>query len=68
MNTSTNVLLAWINGEKSKILNNSIFYVDVRDTAKMHLLAMENENAKGRYLCIAGGTHFQDLTDALRKM
>jgi len=32
-------------------------YIDVRDVARMHLLAATNESASGRYICSQPGTH-----------
>ncbi|RYE52755.1 MAG: NAD-dependent epimerase/dehydratase family protein, partial [Sphingobacteriales bacterium] len=39
--------------------------VDVRDVAKAHILAYENENASGRYL--VSGIHVPDFCDVLKK-
>lgn len=41
-------------------------FVDVRDIAKVHTLAMETPEASGRYLCSAGLMHMRQLVELLR--
>jgi len=41
--------------------------VDVRDVAHAHVLAMENEKAKGRYLCTSETLGMSEVVDILRK-
>lgn len=41
-------------------------FVDVRDTARAHILAMEIPEAAGRYICSAGLMHMRQLVELLR--
>ncbi|NRA89217.1 MAG: NAD-dependent epimerase/dehydratase family protein, partial [Rhizobiales bacterium] len=43
-------------------------YVDVRDVAKAHILAFENDNAKGRYITTGNYYEIKHIVDKLRKM
>ena len=42
-------------------------FVDVRDVALAHVLAMTTPRAKGRYLCAAGGISMRDIMPLIRK-
>jgi len=52
LNTSNKILLDLLTGGFPGIINLNWGFVDVRDVAKSHILAMENSSAKGRHLCI----------------
>eukprot|EP00052_Salpingoeca_macrocollata_P011983 m.92750 g.92750 ORF g.92750 m.92750 type:complete len:349 (-) comp18288_c0_seq1:38-1084(-) len=41
--------------------------VDVRDIAKMHILAMANEKAKGRYLCVSRDSNMVEMGTMLQE-
>jgi len=42
-------------------------FVDVRDAAKAHILALENPQASGRYCCVIRGASFREICDILAK-
>ena len=42
-------------------------FVDVRDVAHAHILAMENEKAKGRYLCTSETLGMSKVVSILRE-
>ena len=41
--------------------------MDIRDAAHAHVLAMENEKAKGRYLCTSETLGMSEVVDILRE-
>jgi dihydroflavonol-4-reductase len=41
--------------------------VDVRDVAKSHIVAMENPNAKGRYLCSSDTIEMSQMIKVIHK-
>jgi len=66
LNTSSDFVVAYCNGSKKEIANSSMSFVDVRDVAIAHLLALEKEEAEGRYVCIGGVEHWREWTKHLR--
>ncbi|PXF42666.1 Tetraketide alpha-pyrone reductase 1 [Gracilariopsis chorda] len=48
------------------IVNLELPAVDVRDVSEAHILAMENQNSRGRYLCSSGNVHMEKIADAAR--
>jgi len=67
-NTSNNTLALMINGVFPMRLNFSLGYVDVRDVALAHILVMEKDESKGRYLCAAEVWHWNDIFDYLNEV
>jgi len=65
VNTSSDFLLAYLNGSKTEITNSEMSWVDVRDVAKAHLMALEKPEANGRYLCVGGRDHYKNWVSAL---
>lgn len=84
-----NGTMGWVasmakNGPKDgKAANDSMSFVDVRDCAQMHVLAVENASAEGRYMCVAGtatdgktasgatiyaSTHWNDIYALLKQL
>jgi len=57
-----------MNGKKSTIENSNRPRTDVRDIALAHLLVLEKEEAKGRYLCIKQVIHDEELAERLKKL
>jgi len=53
LNTSSQHMLQLLDGSKAELPSGNKCFVDVRDTVAMHIKAMENPAANGRYLCIA---------------
>lgn len=61
---------AIIKGERhgDKIPNSSMSMVDVRDLAALHVNALENENARGRYFGVRQSWHWRDILGALERV
>ena len=51
LNQSHSLYVSATNGEIPGIIDLEFPIVDVRDVARAHILAIENPNAAGRYLC-----------------
>jgi len=68
LNTSTEFILAYINGSKNAIDNATRPVTDVRDVATAHMLLLEKEEAKGRYLCICQIMHAEFISKTLLKL
>jgi dihydroflavonol-4-reductase len=49
------------------IMSLSWGFVDVRDVSHAHILAMENEKAKGRYLCTSETLSMAEVVSILRE-
>eukprot|EP00008_Paramoeba_atlantica_P006858 CAMPEP_0201487288 /NCGR_PEP_ID=MMETSP0151_2-20130828/12193_1 /ASSEMBLY_ACC=CAM_ASM_000257 /TAXON_ID=200890 /ORGANISM="Paramoeba atlantica, Strain 621/1 / CCAP 1560/9" /LENGTH=323 /DNA_ID=CAMNT_0047872287 /DNA_START=13 /DNA_END=984 /DNA_ORIENTATION=+ len=59
-----------LKGERKweKIPNGSMSFVDVRDLAKLHVAAMENEKATGRFFGVCSNSaHFSDIANHLHE-
>jgi dihydroflavonol-4-reductase len=66
MNTSHGVLTGLTNGSLPAILSIEWPFVDVRDVARAHVLAMENPQANGRHIVAAGTRTMRQVVDLLR--
>lgn len=65
----TNAVISQImNGDFSAILGLEWPFVDVRDVARAHILAMESPGAKGRYLCANVSLTMRETVDILRHL
>jgi nucleoside-diphosphate-sugar epimerase len=51
LNNSNKILIDMMTGRFPGIINLNWGFVDVRDVASAHILAIENSKARGRYLC-----------------
>ncbi len=60
---------AILNGERftDKIPNSSMSMIDVRDLAALHVNALENEQARGRYFGVKQSWHWRDILQALER-
>lgn len=67
LNTSNAILRDLLAGGYPAIMNLSFGFVDVRDVAEAHLLAMENPAANGRYLCANKTLSLAEVADLLRR-
>lgn len=67
LNTSNKVLADMLTGTYPGILNIAWGFVDVRDVARAHLLAMERTDASGRYLCAARTLNMREVLAVLRE-
>ncbi len=61
---------AIIHGERhaDKIPNSSMSMVDARDLAALHVNALENEAARGRYFGVRQSWHWRDILAALERV
>ena len=67
LNTSNQILRDALAGNYPMIMNLSWGFVNVRDVAHAHVLAMENEKAKGRYLCTNETLDLSEVVSILRE-
>jgi len=67
LNTSNQILRDVLAGTYPIIMSISWGFVDVRDVAHAHILAMENEKAKGRYLCTSETLGMSEVVSILRE-
>jgi len=67
LNTSTDVLIKYVNGTKEKIPNGSLSVVDVRDTSAAHIL-VHTQNSTGRHLCVESLPTHLEVCDKLREL
>lgn len=68
LNESSKLIHDYVQGIIEEIPNTSGCFVDVRDVAVAHVLALENPNATGRYLLIAESMFAADLATILREL
>lgn len=67
LNTSNSFIGGLLNGEVPALYNTTYALVDVRDVAKAHLLALENPQASGRYICFNEALEMVEIADILRE-
>ena len=69
LNTSSADIYRLMNGSEPEVPETSFFaFVDVRDVAKAHRLAYENEKAAGERYFVTGGSYsYQQICDIIRK-
>ncbi|CAL5003679.1 unnamed protein product [Urochloa decumbens] len=66
VNTSVKVFLGYIKGDQETVQNGFKNLVDVRDAADALLLAYENPQASGRYLCSSSPIRVSDIVNILK--
>ncbi|NTV05372.1 MAG: SDR family oxidoreductase [Chlorobiaceae bacterium] len=66
LNTTNRMIRDIMSGVYPGIMDINWGFVDVRDVAKAHLLAMETDTASGRYLCSAETLHMKGLVALLK--
>jgi dihydroflavonol-4-reductase len=66
LNTTNEMIRDIMSGVYPGIMDLNWGFVDVRDVAKAHLLAMETDSASGRYLCSAEAIHMRELVSLLK--
>ncbi|MEI6639126.1 MAG: SDR family oxidoreductase [Chlorobium sp.] len=66
LNTSNKMIRDIMSGVYPGIMELNWGFVDVRDVAKAHVLAMENDSASGRYLCSAETIDMRHLVAILK--
>jgi len=65
VNTSNQLFVDLLKGTYPGIMNLTWGFVDVRDVALAHVLAMETPSAKGRYICAAETIAMRDVVALL---
>ncbi|MCF8217064.1 MAG: aldehyde reductase [Chlorobium sp.] len=65
INTTNAMIRDIMSGVYPGIMDLNWGFVDVRDTARAHILAMETSGAAGRYLCSAGLMEMRKLVELL---
>ncbi|KUL30676.1 SDR family oxidoreductase [Chlorobium limicola] len=65
LNTTNAMIRDIMNGVYPGIMDINWGFVDVRDTARAHILAMEKVSARGRYLCSAEVIDMRELVELL---
>jgi dihydroflavonol-4-reductase len=68
LNVSNQIFVDLMRGKYPGILSLTWGFVDVRDVALAHVLAMENPKAHGRYLCAAHTASMRDVVATLRRL
>jgi len=66
VNTSNAIFQGLLTGEYPVIMRIGWGIVDVRDVAQSHILAMENDNAEGRYICCNTTLWMKDVVAFLK--
>ena len=67
LSQSQEIILDILNGKHPVLIDLIFNIVDVRDVAKSHILAMEIENLKGRYLCMNKSVHIKNVCGHISK-
>lgn len=66
--TSIDIMIQLATGKfKTGVPSGTMSFVDVRDTAKAHILAGFTPTSSGRHICTSADKSFLDMADALRK-
>lgn len=66
LNTTNEMIRDIMIGVYPGIMDINWGFIDVRDVARAHILAMETDTASGRYLCSAEALHMRDLVALLK--
>jgi dihydroflavonol-4-reductase len=66
LNTSNQILVDLLSGQYPGIMRLTWGFVDVRDVALAHVLAMGSESAKGRYLCANEPFSMRQVVEQMR--
>lgn len=68
LNTSSEMIVNYLNGSKKTIPQSTMGFIDVRDVAELHIIAFENSSASGRYLMIQSSVPWEKICNTLRKI
>lgn len=68
INTSNQIFVDLLSGTYPGIMNLTWGFVDVRDVARAHVLAMETEGAKGRHICAGETIAMRKLVEMLKEL
>jgi len=68
--TSTRMIAAILTGDRmsDRVPNGSMSMVDVRDLAKLHVAALENPEASGRYFGVRESWHWRQILAELERL
>ena len=66
LNTTNQIIRDIMTGLYPGVMEINWGFVDVRDVAKAHLLAMQTESASGRYLCSGDAMHMREVVALLK--
>ena len=66
LNTTNKIIRDIMTGLYPGVMDINWGFVDVRDVAKAHLLAMQTESASGRYLCSGDAMHMREVVALLK--
>ena len=61
-------LQGWLQGKKTEAPNDSMSFIHVADCAAMHVAAMENPSASGRYMSLIESWHWNDIAAELKRL
>lgn len=65
---SISIMLDLLNGKYSSGIPLLYFgFVDVRDCAKAHVLALENDTCKGRHICVGENSNMLEVAKVIKK-
>lgn len=68
LNTSNQIFIDLLNGVYPGVMNLTWGFVDVRDVADAHVLAVENPAASGRHICAAESVGMRELVELLGEL
>ncbi len=67
LNTSNKILVDLLSGEYPGIISITWGIVDVRDVSRAHILAMENGDASGRFICVEHQVPMEEVVKTLKE-
>jgi dihydroflavonol-4-reductase len=67
VNPINDIFRQLLDGEQAAIIKFGMPYVDVRDVALAHVLAVENDKARGRYLCAGESIWSAEMSQILKQ-
>lgn len=67
LNQSNKIFIQLFDGEFPGIVSLTWGMVDVRDVSEAHILAMENDEAQGRFICVDNVANMAAVVDILRE-
>jgi dihydroflavonol-4-reductase len=68
LNPSNQLFVDLVKGTYPGIMNLTWGFVDVRDVARSHILAMESNDARGRYICAGETSPMRNIVELLAKL
>lgn len=58
----------WLTGGRPTAPNDSMSFIDVQDCAAMHVAAIENADASGRYFSLVESWHWNDILTTMKEL